>query len=382
MAKRDRHPATTDIEQQWRLHLAQECPAQSDTTRESMIRWLIGEDTERFATYNSCQLSLARQAMEYRFRILKQRYLGISPQQAYRRLTMRLCSLVLLRNKIRALVALGGDRRQAIFDVLQEIIQDLLQRDRYLQQQTAWIATCTDDMRLRTALLLTAVEEYCLRPIRNRPLIVHRFINFLRRTQMGGVTQVPERRILKLLSDELLSDERDNSWSVIDTQAVNIYQDSQIQEEQQTSRYLVQWEFSNYLTNHLGETAVQWLQLYLQGRSPEAIAQQLNLSVKEVYRLREKIAYHAMRVFGLKHQPELVSNWLQTTLEEHNFGLTPKQWQEFWEQLTPWQRQVVELKKAGKNLEAIAYTLNRKLNQITNEWNKLCLVAQAVRSGE
>jgi DNA-binding NarL/FixJ family response regulator len=124
------------------------------------------------------------------------------------------------------------------------------------------------------------------------------------------------------------------------------------------------------------------LQLYLQGRSPEAIAQQLNLSVKEVYRLREKIAYHAMRVFGLKHQPELVSNWLQTTLEEHNFGLTPKQWQEFWEQLTPWQRQVVELKKAGKNLEAIAYTLNRKLNQITNEWNKLCLVAQAVRSGE
>ena len=124
------------------------------------------------------------------------------------------------------------------------------------------------------------------------------------------------------------------------------------------------------------------MQLYLQGRSQEAIAQQLNLSTKEVYRLREKIAYHAMKVFGLKQQPELVSHWLGTTLEEHSFGLTPKQWQEFWQQLTPWQRRVVELKKSGKNLDAIALTLNRKLNQITSDWNKLCLVAQAVRSRE
>ena len=381
MAERDRHPAITDIVQKWRMLLMQECPAQSDTTRESLILWLIGEDTERYQTCNPLQLSLAQQAMEYRFRILKQRYLGVSPQQAYHRLTMRLCSLVLLRNKIRALVALSGDRRQATVDVLQEIIQDLLQRDRYLQQQTAWIATCTDDMRLRTALLLATVEEYCLRPIRNRPLIVHRFVNLLRRTQMGGVTQVPERKILKLLSDELLSDDN-NTWSALDVQAVSTYHDSQAQAEQQTSRYLVQWEFSNYLTHHLGETAAQWLKLYLQGRSQEAIASQLNLSVKEVYRLREKIAYHAMKVFGLKQQPELVSHWLGTTLEEHSFGLTPKQWQEFWQQLTPWQRQVVELKKSGKNLDAIAYILNRKLNQITNDWNKLCLLAQALRSGE
>jgi DNA-binding NarL/FixJ family response regulator len=381
MAERDRHPATTEIAREWRLRLTQEFPAQNDTTRESLICWLIGEDTERYQRCNSFQLSLARQAMEYRFRILKQRYLGIPPRQAYHRLTMRLCSLVLLRNKIRALVALGSDRRQAIADVLQEIIQDLLQRDRYLQQQTAWIATCTDDMRLRTALLLTTVEEYCLRPIRNRPLIVHRFVNFLRRTQTGGVTQVPERRILKLLSDELLADEK-NTWSAIDAQAVSLYQDSQTQAEQQTSRYLVQWEFSNYLANHLGETAAQWLKLYLQGRSQEAIASQLNMSVKEVYRLREKIVYHAVKVFGLKQQPELVSHWLGTTLEEHSFGLTPKQWQEFWEQLTPCQRQVVELRKSGKNLDAIAYTLNRKLNQVTNEWHKLCLVAQTLRSGE
>lgn len=382
VAERDRHLATTtEISQAWRLRLTQECPTQSDTAKNSIICWLIGEDTNRYQTYNSLQLSLAQQAMEYRFRILKQRYLGVSPQQAYRTLTMRLCSLVLLRNKIRALVALGGDRRRAIVDVLQEIIQDLLQRDRYLQQQTAWITTCTDEMRLRTALLLATVEEYCLRPIRNRPLIVHRFVNFLRRTQMGGVTQVPERKILKLLSEELLSDDSDRPWNAIDVQAVSQYQDGQTQAEQHAARYLVQWEFGNYLTNNLGETAAQWLELYLQGKSQEAIAQQLNLSIKEVYRLREKIVYHAVKVFGLKHQPELVNNWLGTSLEEHGFGLTPKQWQEFWEQLTPGQRQIVELRKSGKNLDAIAHTLHRKIGQINSEWQKLCLLAQAVRSG-
>ena len=69
-------------------------------------------------------------------------------------------------------------------------------------------------------------------------------------------------------------------------------------------------EFERYLAEHLGSEAVQWLQLYLQGWSQKAIASCLNLQVKEVYRLREKISYHAVHVFALKHEPKLVGNWL------------------------------------------------------------------------
>jgi DNA-binding NarL/FixJ family response regulator len=67
-------------------------------------------------------------------------------------------------------------------------------------------------------------------------------------------------------------------------------------------------------------------------------------------------------------------------LQEHNFGLTPQQWQQFWQKLTPQQRQVIQLQKAGKDLEAIAQALNLKNQQLMSEWSKLYLTAQTLRS--
>ncbi len=376
----DRNNIATKLMQDWRSRLAGECPNTSLATRESIICWLLGNDLERFEQIDSLQLTLSKQAMVYRFRILQQRYLGVPPKQAYCHLTNRLASLVLLRNKIRALLTFSQDRTSTVVDVLQDLIQELLQRDRYMQQQMAWIAQCTDDVRLRTALLLATTEEYCLRPIRNQPLLMYRFVSYLRRKQQGGITQVPDQTSLRLYSEELLTNDCDNTFSFLDTQAVAVSQDTQAWEEKLALRQIVKQEFSDYLAGQMGENAVKWLKLYLQGKSQEAIAGQLNLSVKEVYRLREKISYHAVRVFGLKHQSQLVSSWLETSLQEHSFGLTSQQWQEFWDKLTPRQRQVIELKKAGESIEAIAALLNSKTNQITNEWHQLCLTAHALRS--
>lgn len=181
------------------------------------------------------------------------------------------------------------------------------------------------------------------------------------------------------MSDEVVTDDSDRPISLFDTQALAAYQDTQTMEQQQVLRQAVQQEFSSYLATQLGPIAVQWLQLYLQGRSQEAIARKLNLPVKEIYRLREKISYHAVRVFALKYQPELVGNWLETSLLEHSFGLKPQQWQQFWERLTPRQRQMIELLKGGKDIEAIAQSLNLKSHQVMGEWSKLYLTAQAIR---
>ena len=370
-----------ELAQNWRSHLAIDCPEQSAATRESIIRWLIGNETERLAQLKQSGPTLAQQAIAYRYRILRQRYLGTTPDRAYRQLMTRLSSSMLLRNKIRTLVALSRDRQRQVAEVLEEVLQELLQSDRYMQQQMAWISECTNDAKLRNALLFASMEEYCLRPIRNQPLLVYRFVNYLRRTGRGGVTQVPTSGQVRLLSDELLNfDENDNPLSLLDSQAVSEYQDSQAQQEQQALRLEVQQEFANYLNSQIGDSAVQWLHLYLQGKSPDAIATALKLSVQEVYRLREKISYHAVRVFGLKHQPELVSNWLETSLVEHSFGLTPQQWEQFWQKLTLQQRQLIEMKKVGKDHEAIAITLNLKPHQVMTEWSKLYLTAQSFRS--
>jgi len=301
-----------ELVQSLRSRLSIDCPEQSAETRESIIRWLLGEDLERFETQNPTLLEIAKLAMEYRLRILRQRYLGVGPERAYRNLMTRLGNLVLLRNKIRTWVALSRDRTSTVVDVLQEVLQELLTSDRYMQQQIAWIAQCTSDARLRNALLFASIEEYCLRPIRNQPLLVYRFVNYLRRKQRGGLTQVPTNDLIRLVSEEILTEDSENPLSLLDTHALAHYQETQAFEEQQALRTEVKQKFSRYLAQQLGPVAVQWLQLYLQGWSQNAIASCLNLQVKEVYRLREKVSYHAVHIVAPKHKPELVSNWLKT----------------------------------------------------------------------
>ncbi|MGB7439626.1 MAG: HetZ-related protein 2 [Coleofasciculaceae cyanobacterium] len=368
-----------ELEQNLWLRLSNDCPEQSPATKKSIIRWLMGENLERFETMMPNELAIAKQAMDYRYRILRQRYLGIGREKAYRNLMTRLGSLVTLRNKIRTWVALSRDRQRAVVDVLQEVIQELLNSDRYMQQQISWISQCSEDLRLRDALLLTSIEEYCLRPIRNQPLLVYRFVNFLRRSQRGGMTHVPEGDTVRLVSESITLEQSDAPVSLLDQQAVVDYQDSQAWEEQKLLRQSVCQEFEQYLKENLGSEATQWLRLYLQGKSQEAIAQTLNKPVKEVYRLREKVSYHAIRVFSIKGKPDLVASWLEASLHEHSLGLTPHQWQKFSASLTPLQHQLLDKFKAGKTIEAIAADLNLKINQVMGEWSKLYLAAQALR---
>jgi hypothetical protein len=368
-----------EITQGWRSRLQEDCPDQPSATQESIVRWLIGENPERLADLLPPQLTVAQQAMDYRYRILLQRYLRVSPEKAYQQLIQRLGSLFLIRSKIRTWVALSRDRHRTVMDVLQEVIQELIQSDSYIRQQMQWIGQCSTNTRLRNALMLASIEEYCLRPIRNQPLLVYRFVNYLRRSQRGGMTQVPTGDLIRLVSEEITPDDADNPVSLLDTQAVAQYQDAQATEEQQTLRSSVKNEFLAYLAEEVEPDAARWLELHLQGQSQETIAKILDRPIKEVYRLREKISYHAMRVFALKHQPDLVTSWLGTSLE-HSLGLTPSQWQKFWGGLNADQQYLLENLKVGKSMEAIAQALNAKTNQMMGEWIKLYLSAQALRS--
>lgn len=366
----------------WHQRLAAECPEQSEANRESIIFWLVGSDSKRFDLLNPKELDIAKQAMEYRYRILIQRYLGIARERAYRNLITRLGSLVTLRNRIQVWISLSRDRQRSVVDVLQEVLQELLQSDNYMQQQMACIAEFTTDARLHNSLLFASMEEYCLRPVRNQPLLVYRFVNYLRRTQRGGLTQVPGSDLIRLVSEEILTDDNDNRVNLADNQAIAEYLEAQQLEEQQVLRHAVKQEFETYLQENLGQDAVQWLRLYLQGKSQDEIAKKLSKPIKEVYRLREKITYHAVRVFAVKGKPELVDNWLEISLDEHNLGLTPQQWQQLHEKLTSIQRQLLELRKAGKSIEEIAKQLKLKTHQVMGEWSKVYLAAQNLRTEE
>ena len=368
-----------NLTEYWQQQLTTECPEQSQATRQSIITWLLGVDLERFDLLNPKELAIAKQAMEYRWRILHKRYLGMSRERAYRQLISRLGSVVAIRNKIQTWISLSRDRQRSVIDVLQEVLQELLQSDSYIQQQMAHIGALTTDKRLRDTLLFASIEEYCLRPVRNQPILMYRFVNYLRRVQRGGLTQVPSSELVKLVSEEILAENNDNPISLVDNQAIAKYQETQQLEEQQANRQLVQQEFEEYLLENIGQEAVDWLRLYLQGKSQEEIAKQLNKPIKEVYRLREKLSYHAVRVFAIKGQPELIDNWLSTSLEEHNLGLTETKWQELLEKITPLGQKILNLRKAGNSTEAIAQQLQLKTHQILGEWTKVYLAAQTLR---
>ncbi len=368
------------LKEYWHNRLAEECSQQSASSRESITKWLIGSDLERFDNLNVKELRIAKHAMEYRYRILCQRYLGIGRERAYRNLITRLGSLATLRSKIQTWISLSRDRQRKVLDVLQEVLQELLQSDKYMVSQMACISEFTQDSRLRNALVFASLEEYCMRPIRNQPLLVYRFVNYLKRTQRGGLTQVPTKDMVRLVSEEVLGDDGENRISLVDQNAIEDYQEEEKSQEQELQRHLVKQEFEEYLKENLGEDATIWLQLYLKGFTQDAIAKKLGKPIKEIYRLREKIGYHAVRVFALKDKPELVSNWLETSLLEHNLGLTLEQWEKLQEKLSPVQKQVLEMSKMGKTIEEIAQNLKRKTHQVMGEWTKVYLAAQTVRS--
>jgi hypothetical protein len=303
-------PVVEQLRQFWLSKLA-EYKEISNITREVIVNWLLGSDTERYELLIPEQLKNATAAMDYRWRILHKSYLGLSQEKTYRNLITRLGRLVTLQLKIKAWISTSRDRQRKALDVLSDLLNELLQHDKYIQQQMSFIATLTRDGSLKNALLFAVTEEYCFRPIQKQPLIVYRFITYMRYSERAGLTQVPSGNNVRFVSSDVATADNDNYFSLFDNAAVAKYQEELELEEQMFLRLEVQAKFVEYLRANLGEDAVSWFELYLQGKSPSEIAKMLDKPVRRVYQLRETIKYHAMLVFTLKEGPELVQAWLR-----------------------------------------------------------------------
>lgn len=344
------------------------------------MRWLLGPASEGFEQLSPEKFNLVCQSIEYRYRLFQTGYRHLRPGQSYQELIQRLSRPLLLRHKIRAWVNLSRDRQRSVGEIIQEVIQDMMRSDRYLAEQLRWIATCTPQTQLRSQLMLASIEEYCWRPVRNQPLIYYRFVNYLRSGQRSGITQVPAGELIQIISEELAPGSVEESLSLLDAEAWNRYQAEQNTLEQQLQRTQIKHALSTYLGRQIGPEAVTWLNLYLQGLTPENIALHLNWPVKRVYRLREQVVYHALKGFALKEQPAMVLDWLKTSLIDHSFGLTPGQWQAFWQHLSSQEQAILQGLQAELSLPAIASNLAIRPKQVQQHWVDLYLRAQEQRS--
>jgi DNA-binding CsgD family transcriptional regulator/DNA-directed RNA polymerase specialized sigma24 family protein len=371
------------VTQAWQARLEATCSDQSLEVRSSILKWLLGANPERINAINDHDLYLLQQHLNYRYTILRDRYLNLAPPLAYQRLMRRLISATLIHQTFRTWVEQNRDRQRSLMEMLEEVVQEMLEHDTYLQNQCIWTQHCTNSDPLRHLFLFASLEEYALRPIRNQPLISLRMLTHLVRLYRGGITQVPYKEFIYLISDRNLQWTEELEYpSYFDAPAMEQYEDSLLVEDQHYSRHNVQREFEVYLNQELGEIAVTWLRLYLQGYSQEKASELLGVPLKQLYRLREKITYHAIKVFSVRVQPDLVAEWLNISLQEHNLGLTPSQWDRFWSTLTPRQHLILKGLKKGLSLETIAVQYHLKRNQVNAEWGRLYLAAQRLRNQE
>lgn len=363
----------------WHNLLLKENKIASRWDRESVISWLLGEDFCLWEQLESRQRAIASAAIKYRYAILQQRYLQVYPARAYRNLIERLGSILIVRHKLQTWIDLSREKQRLVSEVIEEVIQEMLFGDRYLQQQIDAIARQTKNSYLANSLMLATIEEYCLRPIRGRPLLLYRAINLMRTEKRGGITQVPKNLHLCLINPLIEANNSDRCTNLLDNRATLDYTYKKNLKEQQRLRIEISEKFEQYLAVKVSIIAAKWLKLYLQGYEQKAIAKALNLPIKKVYRLREKITYHAIEIFAVKENPELVAQWLEI-FPESNFGLSSQQWHNYWHALSPRQKQIVKYLKCGSTLQAIWQKSDCKINKIPKEWSKIYLSAHQLRN--
>jgi hypothetical protein len=177
----------------WETRLLREYPQQTPENRQSIVRWLLGENLVALDNLTPHEVTLLKQKMDCRYRILTKRYLNVDPIQGYFRLINRLGALMMRCPQVRTWIIANRDHQKSVLELLQRIIQEISTEDLEIQQQISWIAQCTQDTELRDILLLASLEEYCLQPIGSRPLLVHRSISFLRHQLQSDRIEKSER---------------------------------------------------------------------------------------------------------------------------------------------------------------------------------------------
>lgn len=154
-------------------------------------------------------------------------------------------------------------------------------------------------------------------------------------------------------------------------------------------------ELIAYLRAEGHEDCIDYLSLRLQDLSAPEIDAILGLTARQRDYLQQRFKYHVER-FSRLHEWELVHNWLGADIQQ-NLGLPSQQWQTFYDQLSPDQQQLVDLKRLQASEQStltscsippslsdtqIAKRLQCTEKQVQKRWAKILELAWQTRNGE
>jgi hypothetical protein len=134
----------------------------------------------------------------------------------------------------------------------------------------------------------------------------------------------------------------------------------------------------DYLKERDQADCADYFTLRLLDLPTQEIEELLQLTPRQRDYLQQRFKYHLLR-FALSHHWQLVHEWLGVGLET-NLGLTPQQWQQWQQTLTPQQAELLRLKQQGVADGEAAKQLGLTNTQLHKQWTKVLAQAWEIRN--
>jgi hypothetical protein len=224
-------------------------------------------------------------------------------------------------------------------------------------------------------------EQYAKRRINlpggsNQQLIILRAQGFARRQPQETTVDI-EMAVESAKSEEAESYQRNSAVQQIRSQMIA---QASFDPSEESERDRIISELVKYLESQGQSDCIDYLTLKLQDLSAPEIDQILGLTSRQRDYLQQRFKYHVQK-FAKQHQWQLVHQWLGAGLDQ-KLGLSAQQWETLMGSIAPQQQQLLKLKLAGHNEQAIAKTLKCTPKQLQKRWTELLDIAWAIRNGD
>ncbi|MDF5732191.1 MAG: HetZ-related protein [Rhizonema sp. PD38] len=271
------------------------------------------------------------------------------------------------------------------FEARYSLIEDFLQAF-YLEAIKAFRREneLAEDYSPRTQLELAEyiafTEQYAKRRINlasatSQQLIILRAQGFARRQPQETILDI-EKAIESAKTEDAESYQRSSAVQQVRSQMIA---KSNFDPSEDSERDRVIAELTKYLDDQGQHDCVDYLTLKLQDLSAPEIDSILGITSRQRDYLQQRFKYHVEK-FSRTHHWQLVHQWLGAGIEQ-KLGLSSQQWESFLSQLSEQQQQILQLKGAKHNDQAIAKALKCTPKQLQKRWTQLLEMAWAIRNG-
>lgn len=271
------------------------------------------------------------------------------------------------------------------FEARYNLIEDFLQAFyieaiKAFRRETELPEDYTPRTQLQVAEYMAFTEQYAKRRINlpggaNQQLIVLRAQGFARRQPQETTVDI-EMAVDSAKTEEAESYQRNVAVQQIRSQMIA---KPGFDPSEESERNRVITELMKYLESQGQSDCMDYLTLKLQDLSAPEIDQILGLTSRQRDYLQQRFKYHVEK-FAKQHQWQLVHQWLGAGLE-HKLGLSSQQWDIFWNQLTPQQQQIFELKTACQSDVLISKAVQCTPKQLQKRWTQMLELAWDIRNG-